>query len=58
MDSVEFAEWLQYWELTAELSGLVERDPTPDELGDRLAAAFALHNAKQAAAGKVTRERR
>jgi hypothetical protein len=59
VDSVEFSEWLQYWELSAEMSGLIERDPTPDEVGEKMAAAFALHNASlEAKAGKMTRERR
>lgn len=49
MDSYEFSEWLAYWSLTAEMSGLVDHAPTPDEVGGRIAAAFALHNAKVAA---------
>ena len=48
MSSVAFAEQIAYYALEAERSGLIEREPTPDELGVKFAAAFALHNAKAA----------
>lgn len=53
VDSPEFAEWIAFYLAEAELSGMVERDPTPDELGGKLAAWAAMHNAGKH--GAVTR---
>jgi hypothetical protein len=36
VDSVAFAEWIAYWNLKAELEGGAEREPTPDELGEKI----------------------
>jgi hypothetical protein len=47
-----------FYELEAEMSGLVQREPTADELGEKLSAWAAAHNAKTANVGKVKREPR
>lgn len=52
VSSLEFAEWGAFYWLEAEESGLVEREPTPEEVGDKLRAFVALHNAKLAAKGR------
>jgi hypothetical protein len=36
VDSVAFAEWIAYWNLKAEFEGGAEREPTPDELGEKI----------------------
>ncbi len=36
VDSRAFAEWVAYWNLKAELEGGAEREPTPDELGEKI----------------------
>lgn len=46
VSSSEFAEWLGFWHVEAE--GSEEREPTPDELGEKLAAWAAGQNAKAA----------
>ena len=56
MSSFEFAEWLAFYLVEAELSGAIEHEPTPDELGGKLVAWAAAHNARQQLAGKVTQE--
>jgi len=43
----EFGEWIAYWTIKAEIEGAVEPEPTPDELGDKIAAWAAMHNARQ-----------
>lgn len=54
--SAEFTEWMAFYTLEAELSGAVEHEPTPEELGGKLSAWAAMQNAREH--GKVTRERR
>jgi hypothetical protein len=41
VDSVAFAEWIAYWNLKAELEGGAEREPTPDELGEKIKAVMS-----------------
>jgi hypothetical protein len=55
VSSLEFAEWIAFYLVEAEMSGTVEREPTEEELGNKLAAWAAMHNAKQGDVGKVKR---
>jgi hypothetical protein len=50
ISSAEFAEWMAFYWAEAEMMGLVKGPPTPEQLGDKLAAWAAAHNARMAAA--------
>ena len=49
---MEFTEWIAFWSVEAELSGSrpeSEREPTREELGAKIEAWVARHNAAQKA---------
>lgn len=53
MSSIEFTEWIAFWRLEAEQQGAEpDRLPTQDELGAKIAAFAARHNASQAGKAK------
>jgi hypothetical protein len=50
--SPAFTDWMAFYVVEAELNGTIEREPTADELGDKIRATFtALKAAQEAKAG-------
>jgi hypothetical protein len=50
VSSREFTEWIAFWKLEAERSGAEsERPPTQEELGAKIQAWAAAHNARETA---------
>ena len=47
MDSAEFAEWVAFWSLEADVAAGGEREPTQAELTAKITAWVASHNARQ-----------
>jgi hypothetical protein len=48
VDSAAFAEWIAYWNVKAVLEGSAQPEPTPAELGDKIAAWAAMQNVRKA----------
>lgn len=49
VSSAEFAEWIAFYIVEGEMSGVIEHEPTPEDQFFKLQAWAAVHNAKLAA---------
>jgi hypothetical protein len=46
--SPAFTDWMAFYVVEAELSGTIEREPTADELGDKMRTVFTAIRDQQA----------